>query len=93
MFPGVVYLVDYEACRLCHGEALTGGTNPVTPPGPSLRVVKGWTADQFVSTMRTGKDPTGHVLSNLMPSQDIARLDDVELQAVYAYLSGLGAAQ
>ncbi len=87
------YVVDYEDCRICHGEDLSGGTNPVAPHGPSLRVVKGWTLDQFVSTIRSGRDPTGHVLSVVMPWKDFARLDDVELGAVYTYLKSLPQAQ
>jgi cytochrome c553 len=83
------YVVDYEDCRLCHGEDLTGGTNPNFPKGPSLRVVLGWTQDQFIATLRTGKDPGGHVLSDAMPWRDVGRLDDVELGALYAYLKSL----
>jgi mono/diheme cytochrome c family protein len=85
------YVVDYEDCRLCHGEDLTGGTNPNFPKGPNLRVVLGWTQDQLVATLRTGKDPGGHMLSDVMPWKDFARLDDVELGAVYAYLKSLPA--
>ncbi len=83
------YVVDFEDCRTCHGEDLTGGTSPVTPKGPSLRVVLGWTQEQFVATIRTGKDPGGHELSTVIPWKDFARLDDVELGAVYAYLKSL----
>ena len=83
------YVVDYEDCRFCHGVDLTGGTNPNYPKGPSLRVVLGWTQDQFVATLRTGKDPGGHALSDAMPWKDFARLDDVELGAVHAYLKSL----
>lgn len=83
------YIVDFEDCRTCHGQDLTGGTSPVAPHGPSLRVVKGWTLDQFVATIRSGKDPTGHMLSDVMPWKDVSRLDDTELGAVYAYLKSL----
>lgn len=83
------YVVDYSDCRICHGADLTGGTSPVAPPGPSLRVVQGWTLDQFITTIRTGKDPTGHTLSEAMPWKDIGKLDDVELGAIYTYLKSL----
>ncbi len=83
------YFVGFEDCRLCHGEDLMGGTNPNFRKGPSLRVVLGWTQDQFVATLRTGKDPGGHMLSDAMPWRDIGRLDDIELGAVYAYLKSL----
>lgn len=83
------YVVDYQDCRICHGEDLTGGTNPNFPKGPNLRVVLGWTQDQFVTTIRTGKDPGGHELSTVMPWKEFAQMDDVELGAVYAYLKSL----
>ncbi|MBI5876201.1 MAG: cytochrome c [Chloroflexi bacterium] len=83
------YVVDYEDCRTCHGKDLTGGTDPTSPPGPSLRVVQGWTRDQFFATIRTGKDPGGHQLNDIMPWRLFSRLDDDELGAVYAYLKSL----
>ncbi|HEX7587511.1 MAG TPA: c-type cytochrome [Anaerolineae bacterium] len=83
------YVVNFEDCRFCHGDDLNGGTNPNFPKGPSLRVVLGWTQDQFTSTLRTGKDPSGHMLSDVMPWKDFARLDDVELGALHAYLKSL----
>ncbi len=83
------YVVDFEDCRTCHGDDLTGGNSPISPHGPSLRVVLGWTQDQFIATIRTGKDPGGHALSEMMPWKDFARLDNVEIGAVYAYLKSL----
>ncbi len=87
------YIVDYSDCRSCHGQDLTGGTDPTMPHGANLRVVRGWTAEQFISTFRTGIDPAGHVLAPMMPWMVLARLDDVELTAIYTYLHGLGTAQ
>ncbi len=83
------YIVKYGDCDGCHGADLSGGTNPVAPKGPNLRVVRGWTLDQFTTTVRTGKDPSGHVLSDVMPWKYVGRLDDVELGALYAYLKSL----
>lgn len=83
------YIVNYGDCKGCHGEDLAGGTSPVAPKGPSLRVVLGWTQDQFINTLRTGKDPGGHELSAVMPWKYVARMDDVELGALYAYLKSL----
>jgi mono/diheme cytochrome c family protein len=81
------YLVGFQDCLVCHGPQLDGNpTSPLVPAGPNLRVVKGWTAEQFITTLRTGVDPTGHVLSEVMPWRSIARLDDVELSAIHAYL-------
>lgn len=85
------YVVTFMGCGDCHGAELAGGKQGgFTPVGPSLRVVKGWTQDQFLSTLRNGVDPTGHALSDQMPWKNIRKLDDVELGAVYQYLNSLG---
>ena len=84
------YIVAYQNCEMCHGKDLNGvATDPFIPHGPDLRVVKGWTLDQFVTTIRTGEDPGGHILSDAMPWKVIARLDDEELGALYEYLRSL----
>lgn len=85
------YILSYQDCVLCHGADLTGGApGQLAPVGPSLSVVKEWTRDQFINTLRTGVDPNGHALSNqLMPWQNIGRMDDDELAAMYAYITSL----
>jgi mono/diheme cytochrome c family protein len=83
------YILSYQDCRGCHGENLTGGTSALLPKGPSLRVVKGWTQEQFIQTLRTGVDPGGNSLGDLMPWRDVGKMDDVELEAVYLYLTSL----
>ena len=92
------YIVSWQNCHICHGPDLSGGTGkyggfPV-PVGPSLRVVQGWTVEQFVATLRTGVDPSGHTLDNTkMPWETIGLLDDEELGALYAYFKALPPAQ
>lgn len=84
------YILGYSGCRDCHGANLTGGTSDFGPRGPSLHMVKDWTQDEFIITLRTGVDPSGHALNNkLMPWKTLSRLDDVELSALYAYLTSL----
>ncbi len=84
------YIISYAGCRDCHGANLTGADpNALGPHGPSLRIVKGWTADQFMTTLRTGIDPTGHALSGVMPWRVLRRMDDNDLTAIYEYLSSL----
>jgi len=61
----------------------------LTPIGWPLGVVKNWTLEQFISTMRTGVDPNGYRLSANMPWRAIGRLDDIELEAMYLYLTSL----
>jgi mono/diheme cytochrome c family protein len=83
------YVVGWANCRFCHGDDLSGGTDPMGPKGPNLRLVQAWTPGQFMTTLRTGKDPGGHVLSDEMPWKDLRHLDDEEMSAVYAYLTSL----
>ena len=84
------YILSYQDCRDCHGEDLSGGVEgQLAPIGPSLYLVKGWTRGQFIDTLRTGVDPSGHELSSQMPWRNIGRMDDDELTAVYEYLLSL----
>ncbi len=83
------FMTTFLDCKSCHGENLSGGDSPIGPKGPSLRVVKGWTQEEFINTLRTGVDPTGHQLKPVMPWRSTGRLDDVELSALYQYLVSL----
>ena len=89
------YIVSFMGCGDCHGSDLAGGrSGGLAAVGPSLRVVKGWTKDQFISTIRTGNDPGGHHLDPEHMAWNIyANMDDVELGALYLYLASLPAAQ
>ena len=84
------YILSYQDCRACHGDKLTGGVpGQLAPLGPDLRLVKGWKFEEFVATMRTGVDPSGHQLSKQMPWRPVGRMSDEELRAVYEYLTHL----
>jgi mono/diheme cytochrome c family protein len=80
------YLVSYLDCRQCHGDDLSGGKGGIAPPGPDLTLVKEWTREEFITTMRTGTDPNGHEMTDEMPWRYIGKMDDVELGALYQYL-------
>jgi mono/diheme cytochrome c family protein len=81
------YILSYQDCRECHGADLKGGIQgQLAPVGPGLDFVKDWKPEEFISTMRTGVDPTGHELGKQMPWEPIGRMDDVELTAIYQYL-------
>lgn len=84
------YILSYQDCRECHGKNLGGGVpGQLGPLGPDLNLVKDWTLEGFIATMRTGVDPNGHALSNEMPWRPIGRMDDDELAAIYQYLKHL----
>jgi mono/diheme cytochrome c family protein len=87
------YLVSVIGCRTCHGENLAGGKeNAFGPPaGPNLTVlVPKWTETDFIKTIRSGADPTGHTLSDQMPWEQISAFaTDDDLKAIYQYLHGL----
>jgi mono/diheme cytochrome c family protein len=84
------YILSYQDCRECHGKDLSGGVpGQLGPLGPNLHLVKDWTLEGFIATMRTGVDPNGHELSEKMPWRPIGRMDDDELAAIYQYLTHL----
>jgi mono/diheme cytochrome c family protein len=80
-------------CTGCHGEGLSGGKIPGAPPewGPAANItpqgIGSWTAEDFARAMRTAKRPDGSMVdSTVMPIRLLRHMDDVELQALYAYL-------
>lgn len=84
------YIVTIMGCGDCHGPDLNGGkSGGLTPVGPSLKIVSGWTQEQFITTLRTGVDPGGHAMNDQMPWESYAHFDDDELAALYLYLKNL----
>ena len=86
------YLASISGCTVCHGADLGGGKAGLgPPPGPNLTaLLPNWTDAQFITTIRTGVNPTGHQLSDTMPWKDYnAMFVDDELKAMHAYLHGL----
>ena len=91
------YLVNTGDCRSCHGAALTGAKSsepgaPFSPnltPGGMLRI---WSTDDFLETIRTGATPYGRQLdANFMPYEEYARMTDEDLTAIFLYLQSLPA--
>ena len=95
--PGVT--VEYglylaRTCTLCHGPQLNGQTIfdgsvalNLTPGGE----MKGWSGEDFITTMRTGVTPNGHQLKDVMPWKYFGQMTDDELKAVWMYLQSLPA--
>lgn len=83
-------------CTGCHGDTLSGGRIPGTPPdwppAPNLTpaagaAIAGWSQGQFVHTIRTGMTPAGKQLdSKYMPWPVLGQMSDDELQALWIYL-------
>jgi mono/diheme cytochrome c family protein len=85
-------------CLSCHGEHLSGGKIPGGPPDwpPAANLTPGEgtamsrypDAAQFTSMLRTGKRPDGTPIK-VMPFESMAKLNDVDAQALYEYLKTL----
>lgn len=88
------YLVNVGGCRTCHGPDLRGGKDPDpnAPPAPDLvhaGELAGWTATDFINTLRMGTTPGGRLLNQFMPWKYVGRMSDDELKAVWLYLQSL----
>lgn len=85
------------SCKGCHGDDLAGqhipGVPPDVPPAanltPHAHGLKGWSAADFIRTIRTGKRPDGRALNPIMPWKSFSQMSDTELQALWAYLQQL----
>jgi mono/diheme cytochrome c family protein len=80
-----------NVCTACHGADLAGGgelgSGLNLTPGGKLGI---WTEEDFISTLRTGVKPDGTKLDPMMmPYPLIGQMTDVELRAVWLYLSTL----
>ena len=80
------YVANVFDCALCHGADLAGGPGGLIPAGPSLAGAKIWTSEQFINAMRTGVTPYGSTLSDDMPWEGMAKMDDQTLEAVLLYV-------
>jgi mono/diheme cytochrome c family protein len=99
--PGVTleygrYLIKSAGCSGCHqpdyGGGPVPGSGPDDPPAANLTPagnLGGWTAEDFIQTLRTGVRPNGAPLTGDMPWQAYGRMTDDELAAVFLYLQSL----
>jgi mono/diheme cytochrome c family protein len=82
-------------CLGCHGPGLSGGKIPGGPPQwpaaanltPGEGSVMGRYPDaaSFLAMLRSGKRPDGSAIQ-VMPFESLAKMSDVDAQALYAYL-------
>lgn len=82
-------------CIGCHGEHLSGGKIPGGPPdwpaaanitpGEGTAMSRYPNAGAFVAMLRSGKRPDGTPIK-VMPFESLAKMSDVDAQAVYEFL-------
>jgi mono/diheme cytochrome c family protein len=102
--PAIGVTVEYGKylavrCTGCHGENLSGGKIPGTPPDwpPALNLtpypgaaLAQWSEAQFVSTLRTGVTPRGNQFdTKYMPWKVLGQMTDDEMTALWLYLKSL----
>ena len=88
-------------CVGCHGATLAGGAirgaPPEWPPAANLTPGEGGVMSRydapakFAAMMRTGKRPDGSAVSKVMPFMSLRNMNDVDLNAMHAYLKTLPA--
>ena len=85
-------------CQGCHGPRLHGGKiaggSPDWPaaadltPGAGHPMARYADADAFARMLRSGKRPDGSAIA-VMPFESLSKLNDVDVQALYAFLQTL----
>lgn len=86
------YLHEIGGCTGCHGEGLSGGKIPGTPPSfkPAANItptgIGHYTEEDFFRAMREGKRPTGAALDSLMPFRYTKLMTDDEIRALWLFL-------
>ena len=86
-----------RSCYGCHGEGLSGGKIPGAPPSMAVPLnltphetgLAGWSYEDFVNMLATGKSKDGRALDPMMPFAGLAKMDDTEKRALWAYLQSL----
>jgi len=87
-----------RTCMICHGPKLNGRTISVGGPQKYVALnltmggeMKGWSEEDFITTLRTGVTPSGHQIIDVMPWKYFGQMTDDELKAVWLYLQSLPA--
>jgi cytochrome c553 len=84
-------------CAGCHGEHMSGGPIPGAPSDfavplnltPHESGLKGWTQEDFEKVMASGVRKDGRKLAELMPTEAVNAMDDVERKALFLHLQAL----
>lgn len=83
-----------RGCTGCHGEGLSGGKIPGAPPDmaipanitPDATGLASWSYDDFLHLLATRERPDGRKVAAMMPTESLDHMNDVEKQALWAYL-------
>lgn len=85
-----------NSCIGCHGTELKGGPipggDPAWPPAANIRLGSNskWTEQAFYQMIKTGKSNiTGQDLRPPMPIALLKQMNDMEIKAIWLYLSSL----
>jgi mono/diheme cytochrome c family protein len=86
-----------KICLGCHGETLSGGPIPGAPPSlpvplnltPHDTGLHGWTYDDFDKLLTTGIRKNGKKIDPFMPVEALAKMNDTEKHALWAYLGSV----
>jgi mono/diheme cytochrome c family protein len=86
-----------KSCVGCHGEHLSGGKIPGTPPSlpipanltPHATGLASWSFADFEKVLTTGIRPDGRKLDPFMPIESLGKMNDTEKRAIWEYLRGL----
>jgi len=83
-----------NACRGCHGATLSGGRIPGAPAEMAIPLnitphdtgLAGWTFGDFDKLLSTGIRKNGKTLDSMMPVTELGKFNQVERQALWAFL-------
>lgn len=93
---GLGRYIARATCAECHGVDLRGGTPyPGASPRPDLRMVAAYEPEAFQRLLRTGVaagDRELGLMSEVSRGR-FSKLTDPEVEALYRYLAGIGAAE
>jgi len=88
-----------RSCVGCHGEHLSGGRIPGSPPewpapanltpGPGSAMARYPNPEAFMAMLRSGLRPDGSAISSVMPFASLRQMNEVDVRALHAYLSTL----
>jgi len=91
-----------NACLGCHGQHLSGGKIPGTPPDwpPAANLTPGEgsamtaryaSAEAFAAMLRSGQRPDGTKISDVMPFNMLTQMSDTDVAALHLYLKSVPA--